>query len=112
MAEQFGLVFPGQGSQVTGMLSDLAGEYAVVKETFDQASAVLGYDLWAVVQNNPDDTLNQTEYTQPALLAASVAIYRCFVDAIAQPVMMAGHSLGNTLHWFVRVPWTLPMLSN
>lgn len=95
MAEQFALVFPGQGSQATGMLSDLAAEYAVVKETFDQASAVLGYDLWSVVQNNPDDQLNQTEYTQPALLAASVAIYRCFVDTIAPPVMMAGHSLGE-----------------
>lgn len=95
MAEQFALVFPGQGSQVTGMLSDLADEYSVVKETFDQASAALGYDLWAVVQENPHDQLNQTEYTQPALLAASVAIYRSFADAIAQPVMMAGHSLGE-----------------
>lgn len=95
MAEQFGLVFPGQGSQVTGMLADLATEYPVVQETFSQASTVLGYDLWEVVQSNPDGKLNQTEFTQPALLAASVAIYRCFADAIGTPAMLAGHSLGE-----------------
>ena len=95
MAEHFALVFPGQGSQVTGMLSDLADEYSVVKQTVAQASDVLGYDLWSVIQENPNDQLNQTEYTQPALLAASVAIYRCFADAIERPTMMAGHSLGE-----------------
>ncbi|RAJ98869.1 ACP S-malonyltransferase [Aliidiomarina maris] len=95
MASQFALVFPGQGSQVTGMLSDLADEYTAVKETFAQASEVLGYDLWDLVQSNPDDKLNQTEYTQPALLAASVAIYRCVAPHIGQPVLMAGHSLGE-----------------
>lgn len=95
MAEQFGLVFPGQGSQVTGMLADLAAEYPVVQATFSQASDVLGYDLWDLVQANPEGKLNQTEYTQPALLAASVAIYRCFADSIGTPALMAGHSLGE-----------------
>lgn len=95
MAEQFALVFPGQGSQSTAMLSALADEYTAIKETFAEASAVLGYDLWDVVQTNPDDKLNQTEYTQPALLAASVALYRCVKDQIAKPAIMAGHSLGE-----------------
>lgn len=95
MAGQFALVFPGQGSQVAGMLSDLADEYTAVKETFAQASEVLGYDLWDIVQTNPDDKLNQTEYTQPALLAASVAIYRSVEEYIGTPAVMAGHSLGE-----------------
>ena len=95
MAEQFALVFPGQGSQSTGMLSALADEYTAIKETFAEASAVLGYDLWDVVQANPHDKLNQTEYTQPALLTASVALYRCVEGQIGRPAVMAGHSLGE-----------------
>ncbi|MCC5878680.1 MAG: ACP S-malonyltransferase [Idiomarina sp.] len=95
MAEPFALVFPGQGSQTTGMLSALADEYTAIKATFAEASDVLGYDLWDIVQTNPDDKLNQTEYTQPALLAASVALYRCVADHVGQPAVMAGHSLGE-----------------
>lgn len=95
MAEQFALVFPGQGSQHAGMLSDLADEYSVVKATFAEASEVLGYDLWSLVQSDNDERLNQTEYTQPALLAASVAIYRCISERSSKPSVMAGHSLGE-----------------
>jgi [acyl-carrier-protein] S-malonyltransferase len=95
MAEQFALVFPGQGSQHAGMLSDLADEYSVVKATFAEASDVLGYDLWSLVQSASDERLNQTEYTQPALLAASVAIFRCISERSLKPSVMAGHSLGE-----------------
>ncbi|CSI63147.1 malonyl CoA-acyl carrier protein transacylase [Vibrio cholerae] len=73
---KFAIVFPGQGSQAVGMLADLAEQYAVVKQTFAEASEVLGYDLWALVQDGPVEDLNQTFRTQPALLAASVAIWR------------------------------------
>lgn len=88
-------VFPGQGSQTLGMLSELASEYAVIQETFAQASEVLGYDLWDVVQND-EQKLNQTHITQPALLAASYAIYKLLVEKeLSQPVYLAGHSLGE-----------------
>ena len=91
-----GIVFPGQGSQSIGMLGDLAGNFPVVKSTFDQASTVLGYDLWARAQEGPEELLNQTACTQPAMLAAGVATWRCWqagTDRI--PAMMAGHSLGE-----------------
>lgn len=88
-------VFPGQGSQSKGMLSELAKEYAIVKETFAEASEVLGYDLWDLVQNDEEGTLNQTHITQPALLAASVAVFRVLEDSHAAPAYMAGHSLGE-----------------
>ena len=86
-------VFPGQGSQSVGMLSEMS---SAVKETFDQASEVLGYDLWDLVQNDASDQLNQTEFTQPALLTASIAIWR-YVKAqgMANPAIVAGHSLGE-----------------
>ncbi|MFT7688029.1 MAG: [acyl-carrier-protein] S-malonyltransferase [Candidatus Azotimanducaceae bacterium] len=86
-------VFPGQGSQSVGMLSDMS---AVVKETFDQASSVLGYDLWDLVQNDASDQLNQTEFTQPALLTASIAIWRYAIEqGMSCPSAVAGHSLGE-----------------
>ena len=69
-------VFPGQGSQKQGMLADLAAAYPVVQETFTEASTVLGYDLWALSQEGPQEALNMTERTQPLLLTASVAIWR------------------------------------
>lgn len=96
MTKQIAFLFPGQGSQSVGMLSELAAAFPLVQETFAQASAVLGYDLWALVQSNPDDKLNQTAYTQPALLAADVAVWRCW-QALGgeQPAFMAGHSLGE-----------------
>ncbi|OOF60175.1 ACP S-malonyltransferase [Rodentibacter myodis] len=95
--KKFAMVFPGQGSQTVGMLAELATEYPVVTETFKQASEVLGYDLWNLVQQGPAEELNKTWQTQPALLAASVAIYRVWQEKYPQlkPEMMAGHSLGE-----------------
>lgn len=88
-------VFPGQGSQSLGMLSDLAAQHDVIQQTFAQASEVLGYDLWDVV-NNDEQKLNQTHITQPALLAASYAIYQLLLEkGLSQPAYMAGHSLGE-----------------
>lgn len=93
---QFAFVFPGQGSQTVGMLVDLAATYPQVEETFREASAVLGYDLWQLVSQGPAEELNKTWQTQPALLAASVAIYRVWQQQGGeQPSMMAGHSLGE-----------------
>ncbi|MFQ1019923.1 ACP S-malonyltransferase [Gilliamella sp. CG13] len=93
---KFAMVFPGQGSQAVGMLKDLADNYPIVKSTFDEASQVLGYDLWTLVQDGPVEELNKTWQTQPALLAASVAIYRVWQSVNgAQPDFMAGHSLGE-----------------
>ena len=89
-------LFPGQGSQSVGMLHTLSDEFPQVKETFDEASAVLGYDLWNVCQQGPDDQLNRTEVTQPAMLAAGVATWRAWkaLDG-ADPDYFAGHSLGE-----------------
>ena len=90
------VVFPGQGSQTLGMLADLAAAYPVVAETFAEASSVLGYELWQLVQEGPVEELNKTWQTQPALLAASVAIWRVWQQQNgAKPVLMAGHSLGE-----------------
>ncbi|PHM50004.1 ACP S-malonyltransferase [Xenorhabdus miraniensis] len=92
----FAMVFPGQGSQSLGMLANLAAEFLLVEQTFAEASAVLGYDLWALVQQGPAEELNKTWKTQPALLAASVAIWRVWQEKGGKaPSMMAGHSLGE-----------------
>ncbi|MEW5755926.1 MAG: ACP S-malonyltransferase [Pseudomonadota bacterium] len=89
-------VFPGQGSQSIGMLADLARNYPVVTQTFAEASDRLGYDLWAVVQQGPEDKLNQTAVTQPAMLAAGMATWRVWQQkGGAKPTLMAGHSLGE-----------------
>jgi len=91
-----GFVFPGQGSQSLGMLSELAEKYPIVQQTFAVASDVLGYDLWQLVQQGPEDKLNETQHTQPALLTSSVAIWRVWNEEQgAQPSIMAGHSLGE-----------------
>jgi len=89
-------VFPGQGSQSVGMLAALAAAEPVVRETFDEASLVLGYDLWRLCQQGPESDLGATERTQPAMLAAGVAIWRVWraLDG-PLPVAMAGHSLGE-----------------
>nr|WP_282553291.1 ACP S-malonyltransferase [Providencia sneebia] len=93
---QFAMVFPGQGSQSLGMLSALAAENPLVEQTFAEASEVLGYDLWALTQNGTDEELNKTWQTQPALLAASVAIFRVWNEKNGpMPAVMAGHSLGE-----------------
>ncbi|MBD2813344.1 ACP S-malonyltransferase [Xenorhabdus sp. Flor] len=92
----FAMVFPGQGSQSLGMLADLATEFPLVEQTFAEASEVLGYDLWELVQQGPAEELNKTWKTQPALLAASVAIWRIWQEQGGQtPAMLAGHSLGE-----------------
>jgi len=96
MMENSAFIFPGQGSQAIGMLADLATEHQIVADTFSQASEVLGYDLWELVQQGPVETLNETDKTQPALLSASVAIWRAYeVSGKAMPAVFAGHSLGE-----------------
>ncbi|MFY9179706.1 MAG: ACP S-malonyltransferase [Venatoribacter sp.] len=89
--------FPGQGAQHVGMLADLSEQYPVIKETFAQASDVLGFDLWAMVQDGPEATLSLTYNTQPALLAASVALWRVINAQTGNlnVVAAAGHSLGE-----------------
>ena len=92
----FSIVFPGQGSQSVGMLASLADAYPVVKDTFAQASDVLGYDVFKLTQEGPVEELNQTSRTQPALLTASDAIWQVWKSLNGKdPEFMAGHSLGE-----------------
>ncbi|MDD5388864.1 MAG: ACP S-malonyltransferase [Gallionellaceae bacterium] len=92
---KFAFVFPGQGSQAVGMMAAY-GDDPVIRDTFVEASAALGFDLWDMVANGPADALNQTVNTQPAMLAASVAVYRLWQSrGGAVPALMAGHSLGE-----------------
>ncbi len=89
-------VFPGQGSQSVGMLSELAAAHPIIREAFAEASDGAGIDLWALSQDGPEVELNRTEFTQPALLAAGIAVWRAWLAAGgAQPTMLAGHSLGE-----------------
>jgi [acyl-carrier-protein] S-malonyltransferase len=89
-------VFPGQGSQHIGMLAAAYEDYSVVRDTFAEASQALGYDMWALVQNGPQDALNLTETTQPVMLTSSVALWRAWEREVnISPVIMAGHSLGE-----------------
>jgi [acyl-carrier-protein] S-malonyltransferase len=93
---QFAFVFPGQGSQSVGMLSELMGANSIVQQTFAQASQALGYDLAALIQEGPSESLNDTSRTQPALLASSVALWRLWQDKVDfKPAFLAGHSLGE-----------------
>ena len=88
------VIFPGQGSQVVGMTSELAETYPEIRDTFSEASEALGEDLWAICQD--EEKLNQTQYTQPALLTASIAIWRILKQKIVTaPCYLAGHSLGE-----------------
>jgi [acyl-carrier-protein] S-malonyltransferase len=92
----FAFIFPGQGSQSVGMLGELAAQFPLVKETYAEASAALGYDLWRVVQEGPEAELNLTHITQPAMLAGGVAVWRVWqAQGGARPAVMAGHSLGE-----------------
>ena len=92
----FAFVFPGQGSQSIGMLAALAQSDSIVRTTFDEASAALGYDLWQLVQEGPKERLDSTECTQPAMLAAGVATWRLWHNrGGADPLMVSGHSLGE-----------------
>lgn len=96
MSQSFAFVFPGQGSQQVGMLAELAAENPIIQNTYSEASSVLGYDLWNLVQNGPDTDLNQTDRTQPALLVSGVALWRLWLEkGGAKPAVMAGHSLGE-----------------
>lgn len=97
MTNQLAIVFPGQGSQKVGMLQELSQTSPQVLLTFNEASEVLGYDLWNIVQNGPEETLNQTQITQPALLAASIAMWRLWQEQNPEkiPAFLAGHSLGE-----------------
>ncbi|HLS98952.1 MAG: ACP S-malonyltransferase [Porticoccaceae bacterium] len=89
-------IFPGQGSQKIGMLAELAGQHPLIGATFEEASAVLGYDLWDLSQNGQQEDINLTERTQPLLLTASVALWRVWeARGGAVPALMAGHSLGE-----------------
>ncbi|WP_462164045.1 ACP S-malonyltransferase [Pseudoalteromonas xiamenensis] len=96
MSQKIALMFPGQGSQAVGMLAELLETNSIVQTTFKEASDALGYDLTSLVLTGPEVELNQTHRTQPALLTASVAIYRAWREHNADAdVVMAGHSLGE-----------------
>ncbi|MBN6103015.1 ACP S-malonyltransferase [Xanthomonas sp. CFBP 8703] len=89
-------VFPGQGSQSLGMLAELSELHPQLRDSFVEASDGAGVDLWALTQGGPEEMLNRTEYTQPALLAASVALWRLWLaQGGARPALLAGHSLGE-----------------
>lgn len=93
---QLAFVFPGQGSQSVGMLAELSEAHAVVRATFEEASDGAGADLWALSQGGPEEMLNRTEYTQPALLAAGIAVWRAWESQGGpRPSVLAGHSLGE-----------------
>ena len=89
-------VFPGQGSQSIGMLGELADAHREVPDTFAEASEALGYDLWSICQNGPEERLNSTQCTQPAMLSAGLAVWRVWcARGGRQPEILAGHSLGE-----------------
>lgn len=94
--KSIGFVFPGQGSHSVGMLANIANEFPEIKSTYSQASEVLGYDLWQLVQEGPAEVLDQTVHTQPALLAGAYAIWQIIqTKKKIQPTILAGHSLGE-----------------
>lgn len=96
MSKEFSLVFPGQGSQSVGMLAELAETFSCVTDTFHEASEALGFDLWQLVQNGPTEELNLTHNTQPAMLAAGIAVWRVWNEQGGPaPAVTAGHSLGE-----------------
>ena len=90
------VIFPGQGSQSVGMLAAYTEDWPQIIDTFNEASDVLGYDLWDIVSNGPEEKLNQTEITQPAMLAADIAVMRVMQQqCMLRPFVVAGHSLGE-----------------
>ncbi|MDD1957262.1 ACP S-malonyltransferase [Pseudomonas sp. 8209] len=96
MSASLAFVFPGQGSQSLGMLAELGAQYPLVIDTFREASEALGYDLWALTQQGPEEQLNQTDKTQPAILTASIALWRLWLaEGGARPGFVSGHSLGE-----------------
>ena len=96
MSASLAFVFPGQGSQSLAMLAEHGAQQSLILDTFAEASEALGYDLWALIQNGPEEQLNQTDKTQPAILTASIALWRLWLaEGGAQPAFVAGHSLGE-----------------
>lgn len=93
MGQIIAYLFPGQGSQSVGMLAEFSG--TSLKDTFDEASDVLGFDCWSLAEKGPKEQLNETTYTQPVLLTASVGLWRLFEDKLQKPQWLAGHSLGE-----------------
>jgi len=93
---QLAFVFPGQGSQSVGMLGAMAERHQGVQATFQEASEALGFDLWALVEGGPEARLDQTTITQPAMLAADIAVWRLWCEQVTvRPSVLAGHSLGE-----------------
>jgi [acyl-carrier-protein] S-malonyltransferase len=96
MSASLAFVFPGQGSQSLAMLAEHGAQQPLILDTFAEASEALGYDLWALTQQGPEEQLNQTDKTQPAILTASIALWRLWqAEGGAQPAFVAGHSLGE-----------------
>ncbi|QLC74534.1 ACP S-malonyltransferase [Pseudomonas sp. LPB0260] len=96
MSASLAFVFPGQGSQSLAMLAEHGAQQKLIIDTFSEASDALGYDLWALTQQGPEEQLNQTDKTQPAILAASIALWRLWqAQGGARPAYVAGHSLGE-----------------
>lgn len=96
MSASLAFVFPGQGSQSLGMLAEQGAQESVVIDTFSEASSALDYDLWSLCQQGPEEQLNQTDKTQPAILAASIALWRLWLaEGGVRPAFVAGHSLGE-----------------
>ena len=96
MSASLAFVFPGQGSQSLSMLAEHGAQRPLILDTFAEASDALGYDLWALAQQGPEEQLNQTDKTQPAILTASVALWRAWLaETSARPAFVAGHSLGE-----------------
>lgn len=96
MTKKIAFVFPGQGSQSIGMLQELSQEFEQIKATFAEASAILAYDLWQIAQQGPQEKIDQTAITQPLMLAADIAVYRCWQQQTShKPEVVAGHSLGE-----------------
>ena len=96
MTQSLAFVFPGQGSQAIGMLAEQAQQQTVIQQTFAEAADALGYDLWQLCQQGPEADLNRTDRTQPAILAASVALWRLWCErSVVRPAFVAGHSLGE-----------------
>ncbi|SFH75386.1 [Acyl-carrier-protein] S-malonyltransferase [Pseudomonas guineae] len=96
MSASLAFVFPGQGSQSLSMLAEHGVQRPLIIDTFAEASEALGYDLWALTQQGPEEQLNQTDKTQPAILTASVALWRAWLaESAARPAFVVGHSLGE-----------------
>ena len=96
MNKNYALLFPGQGSQRVGMFGELAEQHGLIRETFAEASDILGFDLWKLASAGPEEKIRQTEFTQPLMLASGVAGGRLWLDmAEEKPVVVAGHSVGE-----------------